>query len=122
MSILIDFDIASSMQIEAALCTQLENLRLSRNITQAQLAKEAGLGVRTIKRLENGQGITLDTFIRILIALKIQNNLQSLLPDPAIRPIERVTFNGKERKRARPKKSNEEKLPWTWGDESGEKR
>jgi len=46
MSYEIDFSVATSDQLEAALCKRLENIRLSRNITQIQLADEAGVSPR----------------------------------------------------------------------------
>lgn len=116
MSYNIDFSVATSGQIETALCKRLENIRLSRNITQVQLAEEAGVSPRTIGRLEKGQGVSLDTFIRIMMALGVQQNLEALLPDPTVRPIERVGMSAGERKRARPSKSVEELPTWSWGD------
>ena len=116
MSYKIDFLVATSNQIEAALCKRLESIRLSRNITQAQLAEEAGVSLRTIGRLEKGQGVSLDTFIRIMMALSIQQNLEALLPDPNVRPIERVGLGAGERQRARPVKSIDELPTWSWGD------
>jgi len=118
MSSKIDYSIATSEQIEAALCKQIENIRLARNITQTQLAKEAGITRLTVINLENGRGISLNTFIRVLVALDLQGNLEILLPDSTVRPIERVDIGGIERKRARPIKSTDEKSTWTWGDES----
>jgi transcriptional regulator with XRE-family HTH domain len=116
MSYKIDFFIASSNQIEAALCKRLESIRLSRNITQVQLAKEAGVSPRTIGRLEKGQGVSVDTFVRVLIALGIQQNLEALLPDPTVRPVERIDIGGGERKRARPGPSSNKQSGWLWGD------
>ena len=116
MAYKIDFSVATSDQIEAALCKRLETIRLSRNITQAQLAEEAGVSPRTIGRLEKGQGVSLDTFIRVLTALRIQQNLEALLPDPAVRPIERVGIGSGERKRARPAPIKRERPAWSWGD------
>ena len=116
MSYKIDFTIASSDQIEAALCSRIENIRLSRNMTQVQLAKEAGVSPRTIGRLEKGQGVSVDTFVRVLIALGIQQNLEALLPDPTIRPVERIDVGGVERKRARPTASSKRRSSWSWGD------
>jgi putative transcriptional regulator len=118
----IDFSIATSEQIGIALCKQLGNIRLTRNLTQAQLAKESGVSIGTIRRLEAGQVVSLDTFIRILMALGLQQNLKTLLPDPTIRPVERVSLDGSERKRARPVQENGESSTWTWGDESDDKR
>lgn len=116
MSYKIDFSVATSDQIETALCGRLESIRLSRNITQIQLAKKAGVAPRTIGRLEKGQGVSFDTFIRILTALGIQQSLEVLLPDPTVRPIERIDIGGGERKRARPVQASNERLPWSWGD------
>jgi transcriptional regulator with XRE-family HTH domain len=113
----IDMTLASSEQIEAVLCAQVRRIRLARNITQAQLADEAGVSLPTIGRLENGKGITLDTFIRVLTALGIQQNLEALLPDPTVRPVERTGSSGRERKRARPSQSNSKSSAWAWGDD-----
>ena len=116
MAYSIDFGIATSAQIEAAMCRRIESIRLSRNTTQEQLAVEAGVSLRTIGRLEKGQGVSLDTFIRVLMALKIQHSLEALLPDPSVRPVERAGIGTGERKRARPAKSDREQSSWTWGD------
>ena len=116
MSYNIEFSIATSNQIETALCKRLETIRLSRNITQAQLAAEAGVSSRTIGRLENGQGVSMDTFIRIMMALGIQQSLEALLPDPTVRPIERVGIGAGERKRARPTRFTDDRSTWSWGD------
>jgi len=113
----LDFSIATSNQIEKALCKNLEKIRLSRNITQAQLADEAGVVLRTIGRLEKGAGVSFDTFIRVLIALRIQHNLEALLPDPSVRPVERLDSGGTERKRASSSKPSIDSKAWSWGDE-----
>jgi putative transcriptional regulator len=116
MTYKIDFFVSTSDQIEAALCKRLESIRLSRNITQVQLAGEAGVSPRTIGRLEKGLGVSVDTFIRVLIALGVQQNLETLLPDPTVRPIERIHIGGGERKRARPDLSGNKGTKWSWGD------
>lgn len=117
MTYSIDFSLANSSQVEIAICKRIEQIRLSRNITQARLAKEAGVALRTIGRLEKGDGVSFDTFIRVIIALRLQNNLEALLPDPTVRPVERLAIGGTERKRARSSGGDAESLPWTWGDE-----
>lgn len=116
MSYNIDFSLATTDQIERALCKRLESIRLSRNTTQAHIAEEAGVSLRTIGRLENGKGVSLDTFIRVMVALRVQDNLQTLLPDPSVRPIERVGAKTGERKRARPVTEKSEESKWVWGD------
>ena len=118
----IDFSIATSEQIEKFLYGQLKRIRLSRNFTQTQLAQKSGVAFSTVKRLEGGQSVSLNTFIRVLMALDLQQNLETLLPDPTIRPIERVNTGGSERKRARPIQSDTDNSTWVWGDESGDKK
>ncbi len=121
MAYKVDFLSATSSQIEAALCQRLESIRLSRNMTQRELAKEAGLSPRTIGRLARGEGASLDTFIRVLTALKIQQSLESLLPDPTVRPIERVGATARERRRAHPASKSSEVSAWAWGDEGNQR-
>jgi transcriptional regulator with XRE-family HTH domain len=120
MAYKLDFSVATSDQIEAALCKRLENIRLSRNTTQIQLAGEAGVSPRTIGRLEKGQGVSVDTFIRVMTALGVQQNLEALLPDPTVRPVERIDIGGSERKRARPGPSSNKHAAWSWGDGKGD--
>jgi putative transcriptional regulator len=120
MSYDVDLSLATSKQLEKALCERVEQIRLSRNITQQMLAEEASVSLRTIGRLAGGEGVSLDTFIRVLIALGLQQNLQTLLPDPSVRPIERIDIGGTERKRARLNKTIEENIPWSWGDDGDE--
>ena len=67
----IDFSLVSSETIETALSRRIEDIRLSRNQTQAQPADQAGISRSTITRLvQDGKGISLDSFIRIMQALR----------------------------------------------------
>jgi transcriptional regulator with XRE-family HTH domain len=114
----IDFKIATSNQIEEVLCKRLSEIRLARNISQKQLADQAGVGLRTIRRLESGKNVNLDTFIRVLMAFGIQENFKMLLPDPSMEPIERIKKkNVKTRKRTQyiPVSRFCDK-PFKWGD------
>ena len=114
MAYKIDFSTASSEAIIEALCKQLDEIRLSRNISQAVLAAEAGVSRRTMSRLADGQSISLDSFIRIVQALHLTDHLAALLPDPSIRPVDRVRLDGAERKRARGKRAAQRS--WAWAD------
>jgi len=115
----IDYIVASPEAIESELGRRLDRLRLSKNINQSTLAKEAGVSRRTISRMENGEGISLDTLIRVMRALGVVDRLATLLPDPATRPVERIKLGGRERKRARMKKTPKSGA-WAWGQEPGE--
>lgn len=110
----LDFHLANSAQIERALGQRLEAIRLSRNLTQAQTAAEAGVSLRTLRRLEAGDGVSLDAFVRVLMALRLQDHLAALLPDPGVRPIERATRQGQLRQRARPRTASRPASAWAW--------
>jgi len=112
----IDFSIASSDAVISALFQRIEQLRLSRNISQAALAKEAGVSRSTITRLASGENISVDSFVRVMQALGLADHLAALLPNPNIRPVERIRLEGTERRRASPKRKAAE--AWTWGNEA----
>ncbi len=96
---------------------RLARHRLNRNLTQAELAKEAGVSKRTLTRLEGGESTQLTNLIRILRALELLGNLDALIPPPVPSPIQQLRTEGKRRKRASRKQdtpaSDEE---WTWGE------
>jgi len=105
--------------VAATLCKRLEEIRLSKNISQAALAREAGVSRSTMTRIADGRSISLDSFIRVMQALGLSNHLAALLPDPDVRPVERVRQAGKQRRRASGKRKATP--PWTWGDERNDK-
>lgn len=99
---------------------RVARLRLGRNLTQAQVAREAGTSVSSVKRLEAGENTSLDTLLRVLGVLGLERHLLDALPDPAVRPAERVRLGGRERKRARPTAGHVPKASdWAWGEEDG---
>ena len=108
----------TALELQAELGNRLAKLRLARNITQQMLAREAGIGLRTLRRLEAGQPTSFDTFLRVAIALDLGDDLLTAVPSYDIRPIERVENRGRERRRARPKAQGQQNQPWTWGDET----
>ena len=110
----IDFKVASTNTIIKALFERIEEIRLSRNISQAALAKEAGVSRSTITRLADGQGVSVDSFVRVMQALGLTDHLEALLPNPSVRPVDRVRLDGSERRRASSKTKPTES--WSWGD------
>ena len=107
----------TSQQIGAAIGSRLSRLRLSRNVTQAMLAEDAGIALRTLRRLEAGNPSTLDTFLRVAVALDLGDAILGAIPTGQIRPIERVSRTGSERQRARPRPREDRDPTWTWGED-----
>ncbi len=105
---------------------RLAQLRLSKNLTQAKLAEQAGLGLRTVQRLERGEAATqLSGFVRVCRVLGILDRLHALLPAQAASPIAQLAQQkqfkryGQQRKRATGRKATaREPKKWTWGESS----
>jgi len=95
---------------------RLERLRLERNITQAQLAREAGISRRTLVRLEQGEGaVGAAALVRVLRALGLLDRFELLVPEPLPSPIDLLRLQGRRRRRAsRVPRGDAAPAPWTW--------
>ena len=110
-------EISDEMVLEE-LGSRIARYRLNRNLTQAALAREAGVSKRTLHRIEHGHSAQVTNWIRLIRAFGLLGNLDVLIPEPAISPIQQVKMRGRDRKRA--SSSQQQRLsgePWTWGDE-----
>lgn len=107
----------SDSAVQKALGDRLARIRLERNLTQTELADQAGVSKRTVERLEGGGSTQLSSFIRICRALGLLERLEQLVPAPVPSPIEQLALRGKRRLRARPRTEPAERKPWKWGDE-----
>lgn len=97
---------------------RIAQYRLNQDKTQAALAQEAGVSNRTITRVENGSSIQAASLIRILRALKLVENIDELIPETVVSPIQQLKMQGKQRKRASSKLEEPYKeSTWSWGDE-----
>ncbi len=101
--------------------------RIALNLTQNELASRAGIGKRTLERMESGSSIQSAGLLRILRELELLDELWKVIPRPGPSPMAVVKLRGRMRKRAaasRGKNSTETPAiaaetppPWTWGDE-----
>ena len=80
---------------------RLQGFRLQQNVTQAELAKTAGVGHATVKRAEAGESVRLETIVKILRALGRVEALDSFLPEPLVSPIQLAEQRERGRQRAR---------------------
>lgn len=98
--------------------TRIARHRLNKNMTQQALAMEAGVSTPTIQRLENGASTQLSNFVRVLRALNLLEQIDRLVPEPAVSPVQQAKMSGKVRQRASHSSKVEEPAPqWSWGDE-----
>jgi len=113
--------IASHLTDEALLKLlgeRLARLRLTKNLTQQQLAEQAGLGLRTVQRLELGAAATqLSGFMRVCRVLGLVERFEALVPEEAASPMEQLKQQGRKRQRATGKKAaGGQSKKWTWGE------
>jgi transcriptional regulator with XRE-family HTH domain len=92
---------------------RLARRRIDMNLTQARLAEQAGVGKRTVERLESGESAQLTSVLRILRVLQLLPGIEALLPEPGIRPMELIERRGKSRRRAAGKKTAPTSK-WEW--------
>lgn len=99
---------------------RLARLRLAKNLTQRQLAEQAGLGLRTVQRLELGAAATqLSGFMRVCRVLGLVERLETFIPEVAASPMAQLQLQGRRRRRATGKmRAAGEPKTWTWGEES----
>jgi len=107
---------------ESMILTELglraQQYRIGMNLTQIELAKQAGVSRSTVERFEAGNSIQLDKLLRILRALRLSANLEQLIPEAGIRPIQLADKKIETRQRAYKRRSGSAKeSAWTWGDQ-----
>lgn len=103
-------------QILESIGQKIAHLRLQSNLTQQALAEQAGIGLRTLQRMELGSAAAqFSSFIRVCRVLGILPRLEAIFPDPEPSPIALLKRDQRSRKRSRTKPTNAK--TWTWGDE-----
>lgn len=96
---------------------RMAQCRLDLQLTQAQVADQAGIAKRTVERIESGQSTQLSSLIRVLRVLDLLDALESLVPEVGPRPLDLLKLKKKVRKRASRKRNQDDQKPWQWGDE-----
>ncbi len=108
-------------QLEERIGLRLKQHRLRRNLNQTELAESAGLARRTITSVENGNGCTVNTLIRLVRALHIEHTLDELLKPLPVSPnaIRKAQMLAEPKMKyvSKPRKKPPETSEWVWGDE-----
>lgn len=107
---------------------RIERYRIEAGLTQAELAEQAGIGKRTLERIEAGRGAELVTLIRVLRSLNAVDGFERLLPDLPPSPIAQLKLRGKQRQRVSHPRGRNRAIqptnqvregapakPWSWG-------
>lgn len=117
-------DLQSEPAILTELGRRLARVRIDLNLTQADLAREAGISKRTVERIEDGASSQTSSLIRILRALDLLAGLDALVPQPRSRPMDLLRRKDKPRRRASSKRAtarrraSDQDEPWKWGEDA----
>lgn len=79
-----------TIQVLKELGLRLARLRKQQGLSQEQLAAAAGVGVATLRRLEDGKDGKLGSWARLLLALHQDAALDQLLPEELRSPLAEV--------------------------------
>lgn len=93
---------------------RIKQYRASSGISQKDLEEKTGISIRTLSRLEGGNSIQLDSLIKILTALGLNENIELLIPDQSVRPS---SYLPKNKIKQRVYKNNKPTREFKWGDE-----
>ena len=96
-------DLVSPTDIRQAIAGRAKQARLLADLSQAGLAERAGVSLGTLKRFERTGAISLDSLVRLAIALRLENGFGSLFDLPKFKTIEEVLSVPKHRQRGRRK-------------------
>ena len=94
----------------------VREIRIEKTLSQRDLANISGVSFSTVTRLENGESISLENFIKILKSLDCASNLNLLLPE---KPEDANQIWKPQKKRQRvsyAKKEEQNIIEWEWGD------
>ena len=105
--------------ILAELGERMARRRLDLQLTQADVAGQAGIAKRTVERIEAGASAQMSSIIRILRVLELLPDLDALIPEAAVRPMDLLKRKGKTRQRASSRRRAERpEQTWSWDDEA----
>lgn len=75
---MLDFAFATQDEICMEIGARLKAQRLAQSLAQAELAVRAGVSEKTIKNIENKGQASLESAVRVVMALGLADHLQAL--------------------------------------------
>ncbi|HHV40769.1 MAG: helix-turn-helix transcriptional regulator [Bacteroidota bacterium] len=102
-----DWNSLSNTEVIQEIGRRIKNYRLRKKLTQQQLAEKAGISVFTVAQIEKGNSVSLSMLIAAMRGLRLLDNLELLLPELEISPVELMKLAGKQPKRIRHKKTGQ---------------
>lgn len=103
----------SPLAIAEELGSRLRRARLNADLSQVQVAEQAGVSRKIVMGAEKGR-VQLESLIAIMVALGMESQFNFFLPEPELSPLQLAKLRGKQRQRASGERvpTGEEKLEW----------
>lgn len=110
-------DLTPENQSLAELGARLARVRKQQGYSQERLAAAAGLGVATLRRIEDGQDSQLSSWLKLLKTLQLSAGVDALVPEDFRSPMAEVLAASGRRRASRKAAGVAEAAP-IWKDES----
>ena len=105
----------SDQAILEELGERLARRRISMRLSPAELAERAGVGKRTVERIEAGESAQATTLVRLFRVLDLLPALDAMIPAESARPMELLRHGGKMPRRVRKtEQPASESDDWHW--------
>lgn len=75
---MLDLSFSKPSEVVQRLCARLRTERLAQDMTQADLAGRAGVGVNTVSNLEAGRNVGFEAVVRVAMVLGRIKELEAL--------------------------------------------
>lgn len=75
--------------------------RLALGLRQADVARAAGVAMPTLHRFEAGDNTSIDVVVRVALALRAEDGLAEIFPEPEARSLDDILVAQRRRERAR---------------------
>ncbi len=106
-------DDKSPAAIAEELGARLKQARLNADMTQVDVAEQAGVTRKAVLNAEKGKA-QLEVLIAIMAALKLSRQLDNFLPAQEISPIQLAKLQGRKRQRASGQRASAKREPSAW--------
>lgn len=94
---------------------RIRQYRITRDLTQTELANLCGISLSTETRIENGEDTKFSNIIKIMNALNISENLDVLIPEQ--KPDLKAIFEQKAPRQRASCRRKKYASDWIWGED-----
>ena len=112
-------NLLSDEAILAEIGGRIARRRLDLQLTQADVAEQAGIAKRTLERIEAGASAQMSSMIRLLRVLDLLPGMNQLFPETLASPMDMLKRKGKQRQRASSRRVSEDQgEAWSWDEDA----